>query len=220
MPPFIVPGWQRIFASLLDLRIDYLFVSMARVLVALTLSFAIGMICALAMFRWTSAERLIMPVVRLLMAVPATIWIICSVLWFKFVELRIGFVLVVVCTPIFIVDFLDGMRAISKDLHDMARSFRPSPTQYVTKLVLPAITPIVFTSCKINLGQAIRLVTFAELVGAVSGIGYGLVVAENNFAMADVFAWAIVLIVVLHLAMVGLEKLEAYVLRWRVAHHA
>ena len=42
----------------------------------------------------TVARRLRRPRVRLLMAVPVVCWILFSVLWFKWVEFRIAFVLI------------------------------------------------------------------------------------------------------------------------------
>ena len=49
----------------------------------------------------------------------------------------------------------------------MMQSFRPTTLQYFFKLILPAILPTIFTSWKVNISLAIRVVTIAELVGAV-----------------------------------------------------
>ena len=73
--------------------------------------------------------------------------------------------------------------------------------------------PVILTSWKINLSLAIRVVTIAELVGAVSGVGYGLVMAQELFSVADVFAWTLVLVVILFLA-------EAVLTMRRGAHAA
>ena len=55
----------------------------------------------------------------------------------------------------------------------------------------------------------------AELVGAVSGIGYGLAIAEELFSVADVFAWTLVLVIILFLAEALLTVVEERMLRWR-----
>ena len=115
VPPFVVPGWGRIFKALLGL------VTLARVVAALALSFVLGLGCAVAMYVSGSVERYGRPIVRLLMAVPVVCWILFAVLWFKWVEFRIAFVLVVVCAPVFLVDVLDAMKGVSKDLRDMLR---------------------------------------------------------------------------------------------------
>jgi NitT/TauT family transport system permease protein len=215
VPPFIVPGWGRIFKSLLGLRLDFVLVTLARVVGALVVSFVLGLGLAVAMYASTPVERYARPLVRLLMAVPVVCWILFAVLWFKWVEFRIAFVLVVVCAPVFLVDALDAMKGVSKDLRDMLRSFRPTRVQLFTKLVLPATVPTILTSWKINLSLAIRVVTIAELVGAVTGIGYGLVVAQELFSVSEVFAWTLILVVILFLAEAVLTRVEERILRWR-----
>ena len=216
VPPFIVPGWGRIFKSLLGLPLDFVLVTLARVVGALVVSFVLGLGLAVAMYASTPVERYARPLVRLLMAVPVVCWILFAVLWFKWVEFRIAFVLVVVCAPVFLVDALDAMKGVSKDLRDMLRSFRPTRVQLFTKLVLPATVPAILTSWKINLSLAIRVVTIAELVGAVTGIGYGLVVAQELFSVSEVFAWTLILVVILFLAEAVLTRVEERILRWRV----
>jgi ABC-type nitrate/sulfonate/bicarbonate transport system permease component len=215
VPPFVIPGWQRIFQSLISLRIDFVLITVARVIAALLISFVLGVALSLAMYLWKPFESYFRPVVRLFMAVPVVCWILFSVLWFKWVEFRICFVLIVVCAPVFTVDILDGMKGVPQDLRDMLRSFRPSRAQFVAKLLLPATLSVILTSWKINLSLAIRVVTMAELVGAVSGIGYGLAIAQELFSVADVFAWTLVLVVLLFLAEALLTVVEERMLRWR-----
>src|SRR5688572_3461115 len=216
VPPFIVPGWERILKTLVTLPLGFVAITLARVIGALVVSFVLGLGLAVAMYLSTPVERYGRPIVRLFMAVPVVCWILFAVLWFKWVEFRIAFVLVVVCAPVFLVDFLDAMKGVSKDLRDMLRSFRPTGAQFFTKLVLPATLPIILTSWKINLSLAIRVVTIAELVGAVTGIGYGLVVAQELFSVSEVFAWTLILVVILFVAEAVLTRIEERMLRWRV----
>jgi len=215
-PPYVIPGWGRIFHSFIELNGDFVIISLLRVAAALVISFVLGLGVAVAMYSSASFERYAKPLVRLFMAVPVVCWILFSVLWFRGVEFRIAFVLVVTCAPVFIVDCLDGMKGVQKDLRDMLRSFRPTRLQFLTKLILPATLPVIFTSWKINISLAIRVVTIAELVGAVSGIGYGLVVAQELFSVADVFAWTLVLVIILFVAEAILGRIEGRMLRWRV----
>ena len=120
---------------------------------------------AMAMYRSESLEKYLHPMIRLLMAVPVVSWILFAILWFPGVEFRIGFVLVVVCGPVFLIDTLDAMRGVPRELRHMMRSFRPTTLQFFLKLMLPAIVPSIFTSWKVNISLAIRVVTIAELVG-------------------------------------------------------
>jgi ABC-type nitrate/sulfonate/bicarbonate transport system permease component len=215
LPPYAVPSWPRIWRALLGLRVEFVTITVARVALALVLSFGLGILAAIVMYQWQVVERYVLPLVRLVMAVPVVCWILFAVLWFRGVELRIAFVLVVVCAPIFLIDVLDAMRGVSKELREMLRAFRPTRAQFFAKLVLPAVVPAILTSWKINLSLAIRVVTMAELVGATTGIGYGLVIAQELFSVADVFAWTVVLVLILLATQMVVGQIERRVLLWR-----
>jgi NitT/TauT family transport system permease protein len=123
--------------------------------------------------------------------------------------------MLVTCVPIFIIDSLDAMKGIPAELKQMARSFRPTNWQVLQTIIIPGILPNILTSWKINLTLAVRVVTIAELVGAVNGIGHGLVLAQEMFSISDVFAWTVVLVLILY-GLQGLVNLaEHRFLRWR-----
>ncbi|MEM1993856.1 MAG: ABC transporter permease subunit [Nitrososphaerales archaeon] len=215
-PSYIVPGWQVIFDKMIRLQPYQIYVTVVRVVLALVVSFGLGVLGAVVMYLSKKLENYISPLVKLVMAVPVICWILFAVLWFSAVEFRIFFILVIVCCPVFLIDVLDALKGVPKDLRDMILSFRPSKMQYIRKLLLPAIVPAVLTSWKINLSLAIRVVTIAELVGAVSGIGFALNIAQANFSVAEVFAWTIVLILILLAAQVPVSWVESKALRWRL----
>jgi NitT/TauT family transport system permease protein len=61
------------------------------------------------------------------------------------------------------------------------------------------------------------VVTIAELVGATTGIGHELAIAEELFSVADVFAWTLILVAALFVLEWVLTRIEARALRWRVS---
>jgi len=215
IPPFAVPSLVRIAKSIATITPIDIVVTLARVIGALIASFVLGLALAMAMYRSEPLEKYLHPIVRLFMAVPVVSWILFAVLWFPGVEFRIGFVLVVVCGPVFMVDTLDAMRSVPRELRHMMQSFRPTTLQFFIKLMLPAIVPTIFTSWKVNISLAIRVVTIAELVGAVTGIGHQLSVAQELFSVADVFAWTIVLVALLFMLEAIVARVETRLLRWR-----
>jgi len=215
IPPFAIPSLVRIAKSILTITPMDVVVTLARVIGALVASFVLGLALAMAMYRSEPLDKYLNPLIRLFMAVPVVSWILFAVLWFPGVEFRIGFVLFVVCGPVFLVDALDAMRGVPRELRHMMQSFRPTTLQYFIKLMLPAIIPSVFTSWKVNISLAIRVVTIAELVGAVTGIGHQLSMAQELFSVADVFAWTLVLVALLFLLEAMVARVEARVLRWR-----
>jgi NitT/TauT family transport system permease protein len=215
IPPFAIPSFVRIAKSIAGITPIDIVVTLARVIAALVVSFVLGVALAMAMYRSTTLDNYLHPLIRILMAVPVVSWILFAVLWFPGVEFRIGFVLVVVCGPVFLVNCIDAMRSVPRELRHMMQSFRPTTLQYFNKLILPAIVPAIFTSWKVNISLAIRVVTIAELVGAVTGIGHQLSVAKGLFSVADVFAWTVVLVALLFLLEAIVARLETRLLRWR-----
>lgn len=216
IPPFAIPSLVTIARSIGSITLIDIIVTLARVMAALFISFLLGLLLAVGMYRSPTAHKYVQPLVRIFMAVPVVSWILFAVLWFPGVEFRIGFVLFVVCAPVFLVDALDAMQNVPRELRHMMRSFRPTAPQFFFKLMLPAILPTIFTSWKVNISLAIRVVTIAELVGAVTGIGHQLSVAQELFSVADVFAWTVVLVALLFILEGGVARIEHRLLRWRV----
>jgi ABC-type nitrate/sulfonate/bicarbonate transport system permease component len=217
VPPYIMPGWGKILHSLVNLPIYDTEMTILRVLVSMIGSFIVGLGLSLLIFDRPALEAFFLPYVRLLMAVPAVCWVVFSILWFKGVEFRIFFVMFVTCMPVFVIDSLDAMKAVPADLRHMVSSFRPDPIQKLTKIMLPGIVPNLLTSWKINFTLAIRVVTIAELVGALSGIGHGLELAEEMFTIADVYAWTLILVLILLAFETAFAFVERRALRWRNA---
>src|SRR4051794_29920701 len=83
IPPFAVPSFTRIGQSLLTITPIDVVVTVARVIGALVLSFVIGLVLAMAMYRSETLERYLHPLIRLFMAVPVVSWILFAVLWFR-----------------------------------------------------------------------------------------------------------------------------------------
>lgn len=219
-PDYVVPGWALIARSLWRLLQDHpgwIALTCGRVLAALMVGFLAGAGLAIGMYRHPRLERYLVPLIRVLMAVPVICWILFAVLWFSGTEFRISLVLVLVCAPIFLIDLLDAMKGVPRDWLEMVRCLRPGPVDLFRALILPAVWPAVLTSWKVNLSLAIRVVTIAELVGATSGIGYGLTVAQSQLSIADIFAWTLILVAILLVAQQLVGWLERRSLRWRAA---
>jgi NitT/TauT family transport system permease protein len=216
-PTYAIPSWERIVRALMRVSYDDVAITITRLLATMALSFIVGLGLSMLVFEKPNVEAFLMPYIRLVMAVPAVCWVVFSILWFKPVEFRIFFVMCIVCIPVFFVDSLDAMKAVPLELRQMVHSFRPSRLQFFAKVIFPGIVPNVLTSWKINLSLAVRVIVTAELVGAVSGIGHGLVLAQEMFSVAEVFAWTGVLVIILFMLQAIMNLVEKRALRWRTA---
>ncbi|MEW6643083.1 MAG: ABC transporter permease [Pseudomonadota bacterium] len=218
--PYLFPGLGSVAKSFWTILTTWDLLSQglvtwARLVVAVAASLVIGIPIGLAMGLSRRADEFLRPIVKFIMGVPALNWVIIVIIWFSSTELRIGFVLVVLCTPVTVYCVYDGVRAIDRKLTDMVLAFGANPIQHVRLLLWPYVKASAFTAAKLNVGNAVRTVIVAELVGAPLGIGKELDLAKNVFDMATVLAWTIVLVLMALIMTQGIEVAERVTLRWR-----
>jgi NitT/TauT family transport system permease protein len=219
-PPFLFPplgaiaeAFGKIFASP-ALIMDAAATS-ARILAGLAGAFVLGLMLAVAMARSEKANGYLFPILHFNQGIPALSWVVISIIWFKTIEFRIWFIMVVTTLPAFAFQVLDAYRSISKDTHEMALSFRPTRYDMFRTIVLPTVVPGILTAWKVNLGNASRVVVVAELVGATGGVGYQLLQTQQMFDMAGALAWTLVLVLFVLLTQQLITAIENHVLRYR-----
>ena len=218
--PFLFPGLGSVAKSFWTILTTWDLLSQglvtwARLVVAVAVSLVIGVPIGLAMGLSPRVDEFLRPIVKFIMGVPALNWVIIVIIWFSSTELRIGFVLVVLCTPVTVYCVYDSVRAIDRKLTDMVLAFGASPIQHVRLLLWPYVKASAFTATKLNVANAVRTVIVAELVGAPLGIGKELDLAKNVFDMATVLAWTIFLVLMALIMAQGIEYAERVTLRWR-----
>ena len=186
-----------------------------RIVRGLVVGFIVGALFGAVMGTIKKTEPYVMPIVNFIMGVPALSWTLIVILWFSGTETRILVLMVAISFPVFAHSILDAIKGVSKEWMEMTLVFRPTRTQVLRMLILPAIIPHVLTAWKVAVGFAVRVVIVAELVGASSGVGYQMLQQQALFNMSGVLAWTLVL-VVSGLAMQFLiSVVESRLLRWR-----
>ena len=193
----------------------------ARILAGLSGAFVLGTVLALPMARSPSFERYAYPLLNFNQGVPALSWVVIAIIWFRGIEFRIFFIMVMTTLPAFTFQVLDAYRGMSKDLFEMTLSFRPSKRDLFRTLIWPTVLPGILTAWKVNLGNAARVVVVAELVGATGGVGYELLQQQQLFDMAGAVAWTLVLVIFVLVVQSVISLIETHVLRYRAfAEHA
>ncbi len=218
LPPFLFPSVLTIGAEIGRIAthakaLGSVAATSARILAGMAGAFVIGGALGLLMGRVRWVEHYVHPALTFDQGIPALSWVVFSIIWFKTNEFRIWFIIVMTTLPAFAFQMYDSYRSMSKDLVEMALSFRPSRWDMFRTLVWPSVLPGIFTAWKVNLGNVARVVVVAELVGATSGVGYQLLVQQQQFDMAGAMAWTLVLVVFVTLAQKVVELVEHASLR-------
>jgi NitT/TauT family transport system permease protein len=218
--PYLFPGLGSVAESFWTILTTWDLLSQGlvtwgRLLMAVSISLLIGIPVGLAMGLFLNVDEFLRPIVKFIMGVPALNWVIIVIIWFSNTELRIEFVLVVLCTPVVVYCIYDGVRGVDRKLTDMVLSFGASSSQHVRLLIWPYVKASAFTAAKLNVGNGVRTVIVAELVGAPLGIGKELDLAKNVFDMSTVLAWTLFLVLMALVMTQVIELVERSTLRWR-----
>jgi NitT/TauT family transport system permease protein len=226
VPHFLFPSVPEIATRLVEIftswnSIGDTLATSLRILAGLAGAFVLGTVLAMPMARSASFERYVYPLLNFNQGIPALSWVVIAIIWFRGIEFRIFFIMVMTTLPAFTFQVLDAYRAMSKDLFEMTLAFRPSRTDLFRTLIWPTVLPGILTAWKVNLGNAARVVVVAELVGATGGVGYELLQQQQLFDMAGAVAWTLVLVIFVLVVQGFISLIEARALRYRAfAEHA
>jgi NitT/TauT family transport system permease protein len=219
-PSYLFPSLIDIARRTLEIFVDWgqfvqVLATVGRILAGLAGAFLLGGILAVLMARSAAVDRFFAPILNFFQGIPALSWVVFAIIWFHGIEFRIFFIMVVTSLPAFTFQVLDALRGMSKDLFEMVLAFRPTRRKLFRAMILPAILPDIMTAWKVNLGNASRVVVVAELVGATGGVGYELLMQQQQFDMAGALAWTLQLVFFVLISQQVIALIEAYAFRYR-----
>ena len=123
-------------------------------------------------------------------------------------------VITLVCFFPIVVNTIDGLRAVEPELLNLLRTLGASSLQRFRLARIYAALPFVFSGLKISAAFSVLGAVFGEWVGANSGLGYEILVLNNQSATAEMFA-VIALLSVIGIAMFTVvATLERLMLPW------
>lgn len=218
-PPYLFPSLGKVWAGFSSILVDQMptiGITLARFVISLAVAVIVGWILGLLMgaFRKTIGE-FFTPVFSVMQAVPALSWVLLAVLWISDSNLRIGFISFFICMPLIAIAVYEGIRNIDPEIVEAVDQFRPTKFQVLRIVLIPQSVVYLIMSLRSTSAFLLRILVFAELIGASTGIGQQMQVAQTNFMLDMIFAWTFVLIIVNFALVFIIDKAENYLLRWR-----
>lgn len=176
-----------------------------------------GLLTALLLKASHFLQSLIRPVITVVQIIPPVIWVVLAVLWFGIADdLTPVFLIFIVTFPIVFINIFTGLESIDVNLVEMAVVYRCSKTKIITDIYLPALVPHFVSALSLGLSFAWKSTIFAEFIGSSSGIGFALSMANANLETEKLFAWTIILVLVMLVFEYGLlYPLNKKVTRWK-----
>ncbi len=205
LSPLVLPGpavtWQRLcrlFGS--GALAAQLSISLQRALAGFALAYVVALLAGVLMHRFRWVRYTLAPWLDAVQIVPTVVWLIFAVLWFGIArDATPIFVVFVVCLPVVLVQLREGLAAVPAELQDLAALEPMGLWSYTRHVMWPAARPAFIAAATLGFSFAWRAVVIAEFVASNSGLGYQLSRAYYNLATDEVFAWTLVLVVLMWL---------------------
>lgn len=199
--PLFLPSPISVWAAFLEILRDgykgssllfHIYASMFRLGVALALALVtaipLGMICGLSKYVRAALD----PWIEFYRPLPPLAYYTLLVIWLGIEDpSKIALLYLAAFAPLFIA-IVSGVQRIPQDRMNGARSLGASGWQILLYVVFPSILPELFTGLRTAIGVAYSTLVAAEMVAAISGLGW-MVLDASKFLRSDVIFVGIII---------------------------
>jgi NitT/TauT family transport system permease protein len=193
----------------------FLLQSLEVFLYAFVLAVVVGIPLGIFLARSATLSLALEPYLHAIYSTPTVAFIPLIVLWFGFrVPAKVVIVFLFMVFPI-LLNTQQGVKNLSQDLLEVARSFCSTERQLWSDLIIPSSLPFILAGINLAIGRGLVGMVVAEFFTSVAGLGYMIVQYANSFETAKLFV-PIVVLMVLGVILIGLTKIiERKVAPWQ-----
>jgi NitT/TauT family transport system permease protein len=189
-------------------------ITAAEVLVGFLIGSLLGAFIGYMLGMSPTAEFALSPYILALQIAPKVAFAPLFIMWLGYNAWpKLIVTILVVFFPI-LVNVLQSMKTVDRDLINLARAYSMSRLQIFWKIEVPASMPALMAGLRIGATLAVIGVTVGELVGGNTGLGYLITFGEGQANTAMVFN-AIIMLTLIGIALYGaVAMIEARVLHY------
>ncbi len=221
MPAYLLPAPSVIletFVTELPRLAYHGWVTAYEMLLGYALAVAVAVPLAIAITSSQRFDSFVMPTLLFFQVVPKVAIAPLFLVWFGVGALpKILVAFLISFFPI-VIDAAVGLRSMSGEMTDLARSMGASRMQVFARFRLPTSLPYLFSGLKVAATLAVAGAVVGEFVGADKGLGYLLLVTNSNMETALMFATIVALTIIGLAFFYAVELLEALLIPWHVTH--
>jgi NitT/TauT family transport system permease protein len=220
-PVYLLPPPSTIFQVFFD-ELPKLtrhgWVTTYEMLVGYGLAVAVAIPLAIAITSSSRFDRFVMPTMLFFQVVPKIAIAPLFLVWFGVGTLPKVLVAFLISFFPIVIDAAVGLRSMSSEMNDLARSMGATRMQVFLRFRLPTSLPYLFSGLKVAATLAIAGAVVGEFVGADKGLGYLLLVSNSNLETALMFATILALTIIGLVFFYAVEFLEKLAIPWHVSH--
>lgn len=221
--PLFFPSPQSAWAAFVDILqngykgrslLSHIGSSMWRLLFAFVLAFGLAVPMGLASGYFKPVRAVIDPFIEFYRPLPPLAYYTLIVIWLGIEDAsKIALLFLAGFAPLYIA-MVAGVQRVPRDRINAALSLGSSQWQVFTQVVFPSCLPELFTGLRTALGFMYTTLVAAEMVAAVSGIGW-MVLDASKFLRSDIIFVGILIMGAIAIALdLGLRWLQTRYLPW------
>jgi NitT/TauT family transport system permease protein len=190
---FTLPAPTTIAAAMGEIITSGLFwkhfsATLHKIVVGGFLAFVVGLAVGVLMAR-PLAEAFMRHAVVGLLNTPGLVFVLVATMIFGFHPLGPITAIVITSFPFVTINVAEGVRAIPKDLLDMARAFDVTEPRRLRHVVIPFLAPYTFAALRYGISIAWKIAALTELFGSAAGVGFMIRREFELFSMSGLLAW-------------------------------
>jgi NitT/TauT family transport system permease protein len=218
--PFLISSPSRIFSSMVthfqsgDL-LQHSWVTFQEI----AIGFPLGALVGIALGYWFGRSRFLAeifePIIIAINGIPRTALAPLFIVWLGIgIWSKVGVVFLLV----FFLNFFNtyaGMRQMDTEYVDLARLMGVRGWKLTFRVILPAISPYIFTGIRTSIPFSVIGAIVGEFIAATEGLGFFIRMSAGIFRTADVFVGIIVLMIMVIVMDKVAGLVERRALRWQ-----
>src|SRR5580692_929468 len=221
VPAYLLPSPSAIghaFINQLPLLLSNGWVTVYEMLAGYAMAVGIAIPLAIAITSSRRFNQLVMPTMLFFQIIPKVAIAPLFLVWFGVGTTPKVLVAFLISFFPIVIDAAVGLRSMSLEMADLARSMGASRMQIFTQFRLPTSLPYLFSGLKVAATLAIAGAVVGEFVGADKGLGYLLLVTNSNMETALMFSTLVGLTFIGLVFFYSVEFLETLLIPWHVTH--
>ena len=148
-------------------------VSIERVALGFIIACVIAVPVGIVLGSHPKCEEFCDGLIQILRPIPPLAWIPLALAWFGIGMSSIIFIIVLGCIFPILVSTIDGVKRVRKSWLETAKIYQANGRQVMTKVILPAAAPAIWSGLRVGFGIAWMSVVAAEMMpGSSTGLGH------------------------------------------------
>lgn len=214
---FITSQPSRIVKTFLNLSsndlLEHLRITLVETFAGFSLGTIFGVIIAILLWWSPFISKVAEPYLVILNSLPKVALGPIFIIWVGAGMPAIIVMAIAISLIVTILDILNGLINTDKEKIKMAKTFKASKLQILTKIVIPANISTLFNTLKVNIGLSLVGVISGEFLVSKGGLGYLIVYGGQVFKLDLVMTSVIILGVVAALMYEGIEILRRKIVK-------